>query len=184
MSGHDHEPIDAALTAMEQTLQGLAPHPGALSRDRILFQAGAASSRPNRMRTTSGPWKALAASLALLAMGEGVLLSRRPVVVERVVVQAPPASAPLAVVREEPETPAVEPVAAVDPAPYSMSIPRTPAARLSWQIARYGLDGLPPSPAGMGGGVANGKGAGSGLIRAFELREALLRELEPGGPTS
>lgn len=189
MSRHDDEPIAPELTAMEQALQGLAPRsPDRRLRDQILFQAGAASAHSRRSRASGRLWMATAAALGMVAMGEGVLLSQRPVV-ERVIVQAPPVPAPSpgikpSLVHVEQETkPTPEPAPkSVAPA-WATSIPSTPSALLSWQVARYGLDGLPPSPSAMGWGTATGDGKGA--ASAWEMREALFRELGiEGGPTS
>jgi len=87
-------------------------------------------------------WIAAAAALAAVALGEGVLLANRPAptVVERiVVVQADPPAPPAPVV--EPEKVRENPVASA-PRP-TFGPGRTPHDRLTWQVLRYGLDGLP-----------------------------------------
>jgi hypothetical protein len=178
MSRDDHHgPIDPALIALETALGGLVPAADPSARDRILYRAGAASVRPRR--SSSGLWMALAASLGAVALGEGALLARRPVV-ERIVIAGPPEPAPMPM----PAPAQVEPVpiASEERVATSIPMPLTPAARLSWQIARFGLDGLParPSPVSWertGDRTSNGS--------EWHLREELLREFgETGGPAS
>jgi hypothetical protein len=171
-------PIDPELTALEGALGGLVPAASRISRDQLMFRAGAASvAAAGRARSPFRPWPVLAASLAVLALGEGVLLARRPVVERVVVVRAPlpPAVASAVVADSAPDArPAPPPGPAIGP-------PRTPAGRLEWQLARYGLDALPATPPP----VAWGAGAsGEAPPSALRLRETLLRELEPGGPKS
>lgn len=178
MSRHDDEPIDPELIALETAMGGLVPAVDPAARDRILYRAGAASVRPTR--TSSGLWMALAASLGMVALGEGALLARRPVV-ERIVVMGPPQPAAM-------PTPTVVPIEPDPPVPeervvVSIPTPITPTALLSWQIARYGLDGLParPSPVVWGGTTDNRTGNAS----EWHLREELLREFGGmGGPAS
>jgi hypothetical protein len=170
MSRDEPGSIDLELTALETALGGLAPAASRVDRDALMFRAGAASVRAGRARSTPRLWPALVASLAVLALGEGVLLARRPVVVERVVV----AQAPAPAVSAAEALPASPPAASAIATP-----PATPAGRLEWQLARYGLDALPAAPPGAWSGPA-GEGPPSGL----RLRERLLREFEPGGPAS
>ena len=75
-------------------LGSLEPARSRIDRDLVMFRAGQASVRPSRMGRRA--WNAIAASLALVALGEGVLLAHRPPpqVVEEVVVVREPAPGP------------------------------------------------------------------------------------------
>jgi len=138
MSDQD-ESLNEDLNALESALKSLAPRRSRLDRDSLIFRAGQASvpARPPRF------WIATAAGLAALALGEGAMLANRPepTVVERIVVVQAPAP-PI-----EPEKP---PEIAQAPAPQSPPRPRPMIGpgqsaydRLTWQVLRYGLDGLP-----------------------------------------
>jgi hypothetical protein len=176
MSDQYDEPTDDELIAFEASLKSLIPSRSQVDRDALIFRAGqmSAPSRPSRF------WIATAASLAALALVEGALLANRPApgVVEKiVVVQAPvPAPAPLI----EPEEPREEPpVPAPLPHSYLQFEPgRTAYDRLTWQVMRYGLDGL-PTPV---------KSAWTGHEPRIETSRQMLRDelrnlLEPGDPS-
>src|SRR5258708_7360012 len=84
-----NEPTD--LSAFQQHLAEVAPHPGRLERDALLFAAGQAAGRRGRF------WPALAAALALVSAGLGTTLLLRPprvVEVERVVTVTVPVVIP------------------------------------------------------------------------------------------
>jgi hypothetical protein len=75
-----NEPTD--LNAFEHHLAEVAPHPGGLDRDALLFAAGQAAGRRGRF------WPVLCATLALVSAGLSTALVLRParvVEVERVV---------------------------------------------------------------------------------------------------
>jgi hypothetical protein len=88
-------PIDPELNAIAARLGSLEPARSRIDRDLVMFRAGQASVRPSRWRR--GAWNSIAASLALVALGEGVLLAHRPPpqVVKEVVVVREPAPAPV-----------------------------------------------------------------------------------------
>ncbi len=138
MSGEAHDP---QLSGLEALLAGLAPLPGRLDRDQLLFRAGQAS-----MTRTSWLLPGATTLLALLALGLGVALVWRPSpsAVERVVyvpVQ-PPAPAAISV----PELPAP-----VDVKPARVQgkdhLAQADYLRLRDQVLRLGVDALPPPPA-------------------------------------
>jgi hypothetical protein len=179
---------NAELTAVEAALGSLAPAPGRLDRDRVMFQAGRAA--PRRSLARAG-WPALAACLAVVAAGEGAALSSRPAVryVDRVVVvrePALPAPAPLQtpIAVPEPE-PAPKLAGEVRGAllPFLMlTRVETDYERLRAGVLRYGLDGLPAPPA-----LAAHSG-GPSTVRPDESAAALLRSevqaiLKPGDPS-
>jgi hypothetical protein len=138
------EPVapDPALSAIEAALGALVPAQSRIDRDLVMFRAGQGSVRPPRF----GRWtsSAIAAGLALVALAEAILLAHRPppqVVKEFVVVRepvAPPASS----------IPPFAPSVAELPRQFerSDSLGQTPYERLTAQVLRYGLDGLPASP--------------------------------------
>ena len=162
---------DPELAAVAAALQSLKPAQSRLDRDLVMFRAGQASMRGASRR----PWglRLVAAGLAFAALGEGLLLARRPApeVVERVVAIREPA--PPAVVEPRPE-PATEP-ATPDP---DLALGRTDHERLTLQVLRYGLDGLPSS--NHSGWTSSENPAGSS---AEMLRDELRRILDPGDPS-
>ena len=85
---------DADLNAFADRLGALRPT-AILDRDQILFRAGQASVRV-QTKPRSRFWPALAAGLAVVVVGEGLLIAHRPepVVVERIVYLSPPTIAP------------------------------------------------------------------------------------------
>jgi len=131
-------------TDLEQALGSLRPA-SRIQRDRILFRAGQQSAAPPQTgRFAVRLWPALAASLALVVLGQGVLLSRRPVKeIEVVYVQVPQ---PQALAPVAPEVLVQQAPAATRPQPWLDAPGPTASNRLSWQIIRYGLDALPSTP--------------------------------------
>jgi len=179
------------LKAVEAALGSLAPAPGRLDRDRVMYQAGRASVR--RPSLARAGWPALAASLAVLALGEAAALSTRPSVryVDRVAVVREPATptpppAPAIIPEPEPEP---ERQLARDAAPETLRLPflaltraETDYQKLRARVLRDGLDGLPEPPAYRA--QPGGRPAG----RAIESASALLRSevdaiLNPGDPS-
>jgi hypothetical protein len=67
-----HENIDPKLLALESALASLAPAPGRLDRDQMLFRAGRATSRTRLV------WPCTSVALAALVAGMGMLLALRP----------------------------------------------------------------------------------------------------------
>jgi hypothetical protein len=176
MSDRYDEPTDDELIAFEASLKSLVPARSRSDRDALIFRAGQVSalSRPSRF------WIATAATLAAVALGEGALLANRPApgVVEKIVVVQVPVPAPAPLI--EPEEPREEPlVSAPSPPPYPPFEPgRTAYDRLTWQVMRYGLDGLP----------APVKSAWTGHEPRIETSRQMLRDelrnlLEPGDPS-
>lgn len=142
-----NEPVspDPELRAIEDALGSLAPAKGRLDRDRVMFRAGQASS-PART-SGRGVWKAVAASCAIVALGEGALLAHRPApaVIEKIVVVRELAAPSTIPPRATADVPSPAPrVAASDEVSFSLG--RTEYERLAGQVLRYGLDGLPASP--------------------------------------
>ena len=140
------------LTAIEGMLRSLSParSPIDRDRDRLMFEAGRRSARPTAIGRLG--WPAVAASLALVAIGEGGLLAHRPGprIVDRVVVVREPAGtrlddlpapdepAPVVILHQSPEPPRPRP----EPAwPGGSDM-----ARLRRRVLQLGLDGLPESP--------------------------------------
>jgi hypothetical protein len=162
------------MSEIEAALGSLVPTRSRIDRDRVMFRAGQASSRPPS--SNGRAWMAIAASLALVASAEGFLLARRPSieVVERIVVDREPASSPI-----------VRPVERVaNPAPSQagnfLGMGQSAHDRLAEQILRYGLDGLPRP-------VSVSVSWGDPEPRAVSPRQQLLDEirktLDPGDHT-
>jgi hypothetical protein len=172
-------PNDPELNAIAASLRSLEPAPSRIDRDLVMFRAGQASVRPSRWRRRA--WSAVAASLALVAVGEGVLLAHRPSpqVVERLVVVREPAPAPSA---PAPVVPPVERrVAEVTESLPSESSPwlGQPAYdRQVAQVMRYELDGLPASPT-----VASPDWVPRPATAGQMLQEELRRLRDPGDPS-
>jgi len=157
------------LGAFEAALRSLAPSRPGLDRDRVLYQAGRAS-RPGRPRLG---WPALAATLALVAGTEGMLLATRPSprVVERIVVVREAAPAPAVV-----QLPAPPPT----PRPTESGLGLTERDRLAGRLIRFGLDGLAsPRPGGSDGPGPEPWRASSRRLLQDELRQSL----SPGDPS-
>jgi len=167
------EPVSPApeLKAIEAALGSLVPARSRIDRDRVMFRAGQASVRRSRLGLLT--WNSIAASLALLALGEGILLVHRPAP-KTVVVFREPATAPIGPLAE----PSVAEAPASLPIERSLSLGQTAYERLAAQVLRYGLDGLPASPTA----VSSASGpwpASSGQM----LQEELRRLLDPGDPS-
>jgi hypothetical protein len=165
---HEAVPTDRDLTGIEAALSALAPASSRIDRDVVMFRAGQAASRPVP-RSRRG-WMAATACFALVAAGEAALLARRPgpTPVERAVVfYEPPAPAPAPAPQRE-TTPA-EPASVMEPTAYQ---------RLTWQVLRYGLDGLPATSPG----TAEGAATQPALSREL-LFEELRKDVEPGDPS-
>ncbi len=179
MSRNTPEP---ELTDFERSLAALAPSPGRFNRDRLMYEAG----RRSVLNQPRGRlWPALAASLAAVAAGQAIALSRpaEPKIVERVVVVREPTIQP-----ERPDEP--EPVVILsrraEPEVRRLPLSEDPAdfsyLQLNRRVARLGLAGLPePSP---------GPSVGADFVLAppvespLMLRRRLLNELANfGGPT-
>ncbi len=135
-------PNDPELNAIAASLGSLEPARSRIDRDLVMFRAGQASVRPSRLRRRA--WNAIAASLALVALGEGVLLAHRPPpqIVKEVVVVREPAPAPVVPPVEQSVAEVTESLPSESP----LSLGQTAYERQVAQVMRYGLDGLPVSP--------------------------------------
>jgi len=167
-------PIDPELNAIAASLGSLEPARSRIDRDLVMFRAGQASVRPSRWRR--GAWNVIAASLALVALGEGVLLAHRPPpqIVKEVVVVREPAPAP--VVPLVAQSVAEMPVSL--PSESSLSLGQMAYERQVAQVLRYGLDGLPASPTVVWPD-SGPRPASSGQM----LQEELRRLRDPGDPS-
>jgi hypothetical protein len=136
-----HDPEKAGL---EAALAALAPMPGRINRDALLFRAGQASV-PRR----GWAWPAATAVLGLVAaiLAAVIVLRPAPAPVERVIVvpakepalPAPPVDVP------SPPPPVVEPTPA---SPGGATTAQSPMnyLQLQQQVLRWGLDGVPSLP--------------------------------------
>jgi hypothetical protein len=177
---NDHtEPPGDPLSALESALGALQPA-SRLDRDRTLFRAGQATARQPAQHWRHA-WPALAASLALIALGQSVLLARRPAhETQFVYVPAPSAPTPTLPTPNDAPTALAQtpPVRSPSPPPRRwLDEPGpTPADRLRWQLIRYGLDVLPATPVAAV--------APSEPLTAGQRDEIVIRTLlNPGGPS-
>ncbi|WP_406697406.1 hypothetical protein V5E97_00970 [Singulisphaera sp. Ch08] len=177
MSHEQHHAVDLELNAIEHALGSLTPSRSRLDRDQLMFRAGQASMR--KASVGRGLWIAVAASTGLIALGEAAMLANRPTpqIIEKVIV-----------VRErEPvarDTP-TDPVVAQAPATIrgfgaSPSFGSTAYERLTSQVFRYGLDGLPTPPSTRAN--LDALKPSPPLTRQL-WQEELLKTLEPGAPS-
>jgi hypothetical protein len=143
MSLDDHDP---GLAGLEAALAALAPKPGRIDRDVLLFRAGQVS-----VRRHGWTWPCGTAVLGLIALSLGSMLAFRPASAPEVRVvyitvkepatpspHEPPGAppGPLVVAQEEPFTP---PGTRLSPMSY---------LDLERQVVRWGLDGVPSTPEG------------------------------------
>jgi len=134
-------PFDPELTAVESALAGLVPARSHVDRDQLMFQAGLASTQAwGRSRWL---WPAVAAALAVVACGEGVVLATRRPSVRVVVVREPVKSsedqpAPVVILSHSPLP--------SSPVPDASAHTEPDALRLRRQILRFGVDELPERP--------------------------------------
>jgi hypothetical protein len=133
-----NHPPDPALNAFTRGLAAMAPDPGGLDRDRLLFRAGAAL--PTRRLHL---WQAVAAVLAVLAGSLGAaLLLRPPRVVEQVVFV--PSPAPAAAASDEPGPPP-GPLARAEPASAGpLAWAESDGLRQRREVLQFGVEALPP----------------------------------------
>ena len=178
LTPHQPDRANEGLTDLEQSLGRLTPT-SRLNRDQTLFRAGMAAAQYAPRRSPF--WPALAASLAVLCLGQGVLLARRPAPEAEVVhLPATQEIKPEAVVTLAPPSTitarAVAPLAAT-PQRWSDAPGPTAADRLNWQIIRYGLDALPATP------VAFLAPTEEPLTAGQNYRNDVRKLLNPGGPS-
>jgi len=174
-------PPDPELNPIESALGRLAPARSRIDRDRLMFQAGVNSARsrfPGRW-----VWPSIAATLAVVALSESVVLAVRPGPSVVVVQQLAPVTEDRAV-RPDP----VQILIQAPPSQSSEQEPWVPAGSatlgLRWQVLRFGLEGLPDPPPllSQADGSAPAPGADSetpGLLRRYELNKVL----DLGGPS-
>jgi hypothetical protein len=165
-------PNDPELNAIAASLGSLEPARSHIDRDLVMFRAGQASVQPSRLHRRA--WNVIAASLALVALGEGVLLAHRPppqIVKEVVVVREPAPVVPL-VEQSVAEIPVSLPIES------SLSLGQTAYERQVAQVLRYGLDGLPASVT-VASPDSGPRPASSGRM----LQEELRRLRDPGDPS-
>jgi hypothetical protein len=165
---------DADLNALESSLAAMPLARPRLDRDRLMFEAGRASAGHAASRR---PWLA-AACLGAIALGQGIALINRPEprVVERIVVHEPtPVPPPI----EAKALPVLAPVQR--PSSFLADTflgGETPYQRLTGQVLRFGLDGLPPSPP-----TAWAAAETSPKSAREQLRNELRQAFEPGDPS-
>ncbi|AMV39278.1 hypothetical protein [Planctomyces sp. SH-PL62] len=131
-------PNQPELTPFEHSLAALAPSRNLLDRDRLMFEAGRRSALNDRRRAWG--WPAVAAALAVLAVGQFISTGRRPagLAVDRVVSVAAPtrraveADEPVVILTRRPPNPQAE----------GVGQPLRPRRR----IDRQGLEALSEPP--------------------------------------
>jgi hypothetical protein len=171
-------PPDPELTAIESALRGLAPARSRLDCDRLMFQAGQASIRPRSLARWA--WPSIAASLAIVAVSEALLLASRPA--PHLVAEREGAPSP----REQPEPVVI--LSQAPAAPRSHAGPWWPGGseslRLHRQALRFGLDGLPEPPPLLShvAGRPRSPGAPSESPEMWR-RVDYQKLLDPGGPS-
>jgi hypothetical protein len=184
-------PPGPELDDVEAALRALVPGPSRLDRDRLMFEAGALSTRGTPWRHRA--WPAAAAVLALSLAGESWLLAIRPAPrdVERLVVVREPSEAPSstseatqAARADAPLAPAsdgLRPVRPDDPTDAGLStlwVTVADSHRLHGDAARFRVVGSPEPPRRdeEGGGQAGSTGrspASVGALRRLELEKWL-----------
>ncbi len=187
MSG-PQAPRDPELNAVESALGSLTPAPVRLDRDRVMFRAGQVRATVRTTATQRWAWPAIAASLAAVALGEGIMLNNRPDptsrVVERLVVVREPAPESPPTPEPPPETPTTAPVVILSqrPEPEHATWSLWPSSSrydvaLRRQVLRFGVEGLPePPPLVMQS--TDERPASSGRMLQNEI-ESLLNPGEP-----
>jgi hypothetical protein len=133
---------DPEIAGLEAALAALAPMPGRINRDALLFRAGQASV-PGR----GWGWPCATATLGLVAavLGVVVLVRPAPAPVERIVVMTVPVPVPVPV-PPAPGDLAVPPGADVEAAQHEETAPgQSPMnyLQLQMQVVRWGLEGVP-----------------------------------------
>jgi hypothetical protein len=133
---------DPGLAGLEAALAALAPKPGRIDRDALLFRAGQVS-----VRTRGWTWPCAAAGLGLLAISLGAVLAFRPA-------PAPEIRIVYRTVKEPPAPSEREPITAPPGKPTVAQQPTNADERqspmsyldLERQVVRWGLDGVPATP--------------------------------------
>ncbi len=180
------------LEEVEAALRALVPGPSRLDRDRLMFEAGALSTRGTPWGHRA--WPAAASVLALALAGESWLLAVRPAsrVVERLVVVREPSATP-STSSAAPQSPQAD--APLIPSSGGLLSDRTDdtsdaglstrwvtvadSHRLHGDAPRFGFDGPPEPPRrdeNGGGGPSGSTGrspASVGALRRLELEKWL-----------
>ena len=174
-------PPDPELNPIETALGRLAPARSRLDRDRLMFQAGVNSARTKS--SSRWVWPAIAASLAVVALSESVVLAVRPGP-DIVFIQQPAAVAKDRAIKSEPVEILVQAPSSPSAEQETWLPSGNEALGLRRQVLRFGLEGLPDLPAllSQADGAAPAAGAASdthGLLRRFELNKVL----DLGGPS-
>jgi hypothetical protein len=141
----NHTP-DPALNRFTHGLANLAPDPGGLDRDRLLFRAGGVLPT-RRLRC----WQAVAGLLAVAALSLGTALLLRPTrTEEQVVYVSVPIFLPIPPEEPDPtETPPRLPGRA-EPSPRPGARTELDGFRLRQQVLLVGVEALPPPHAWSG----------------------------------
>jgi hypothetical protein len=132
-------PLDPELAALSAALGALPPAPPALDRDRLFFEAGRRAARPRPWA-----WPLAACTFAALSAGLSVRLAVPPEPapeVRVIYVSAPTSGA------DAPDTPSPPAPARADLLAFEPRTADAPYLRLRDQVARFGADALPRSPA-------------------------------------
>src|SRR5690348_16813615 len=135
------EEHDPNLAGLEAALAALAPMPGQINRDALLFRAGQASV-PRR----GWAWPSAAAALGLLAATLGTVLAFRPAAtpLDRIVYVYVKEAA--AVTAAATETAPAAPEAELPPSALASRESPMNYMQLEKQIMRWGVDGMPDTP--------------------------------------
>jgi hypothetical protein len=179
-------PPDPELKAIESILGELVPRSSRLDRDKLMFQAGAITSRGAGRR--AWVWPAMTAVLGAVLCGESFFLAGRPApqVVERVVFVPAPGSAAVSasagvsqtIARQPPQPVADALGAASEPRPVDSWPVASDYRRFQAMVMRFGLDAIQePSSIAVhtdGDLLQSGTGlAPAGTLRSIELQKIL-----------
>ena len=196
------------LNELEAALGSLAPAASRLDRDSLLFHAGAIAARSRKLRRRDIAWPAVAASLAVIAIGEAFVIHRQSYINanNNTIVSGPPKNEPISprqgdpssIARTEANSAAVKAESRDRDDRFKiLGTPRSPLNSLlnapSWlgeseyerlrrQVTTFGVDALPASPSLAVSTVASSTPAPSvkPQTSAELLRHELTRLLDPG----
>jgi len=179
---HEQDAPEPELTQLERELGALTPAPGRFDRDLVMYRAGLIKNQRSYL-FSHFPWISAAACLGLVALGEAVLLTKRPAtkIIEHVVFVHNPSPVPsVEVVEKEPiHSPPSDTPESGQPMLDRTDLYISRHTQLLSQIARVGLDAIPPA-AVVGVSGENPVGPSS-IPRLLQNGQQLL--LESGGPT-
>lgn len=196
------------LNELEAALGSLAPAASRLDRDSLLFHAGKISAGARKRRRRDIAWPAIAASLALIAIGEAFVIhhqysmqmNKNTIVVESPKIEpiSPRQGDPSSIARTEANSAAVKTESRDRDDGFTiLGTPRSPLNSLqntpSWlgeseyerlrrQVTTFGVDALPASPSLAVSTVASSTPAPAvkPQTSAELLRHELTRLLDPG----